>query len=93
MDSDFKEHILKYGIKPILAGVKHPQTNEKLEKFFHAYQRFRNQFPTFEEFIDWYNNRPHGSLDFDELETPEQAFWRKLPMEAILGIGIRLFAV
>lgn len=92
-DSDFKEHILKYGIKPILAGVKHPQTNGKLEKFFHAYQRFRNQFPTFEEFIDWYNNRPHGSLDFDELETPEQAFWRKLPMEAILGIGIRLFGV
>jgi len=26
-------------------------------------------------------------LNFDELETPEQAFWRKLPMEVIFGIG------
>jgi|GEM_PF-2702778 len=23
------------------------------------YEMFRNQFPSFEEFIDWYNNRPH----------------------------------
>ena len=92
-DGEFKQHILKYGIKPILAGVKHPQTNGKLEKFFDAYQRFRKFFPTFDDFIEWYNNRPHGSLDFDELETPEQAFWRKLPMEAILGIGIRLFGL
>jgi hypothetical protein len=48
-DGEFKQHILKYGIKPILAGVKHP--------------------------------------------TPEQAFWRKLPMEVIFGIGNRLFGL
>lgn len=92
-DGEFKQHILKYGIKPILAGVKHPQTNGKLEKFFDSYQRFRNFFPTFDDFIDWYNNRPHGSLNFDELETPEQAFWRKLPMEVFFGIGNRLFGL
>lgn len=39
----------------------------------------------FDEFVDWYNNRPHGSLNFEELETPEQAFWRKLQPEAIFG--------
>ena len=33
------------------------------------------------------NNRPHGSLNFEKLETPEQAFWRKMPPEAIFGIG------
>jgi hypothetical protein len=92
-DGEFKQHILKYGIKPILAGVKHPQTNGRLEKFFDSYQRFRNFFPTFDDFIDWYNNRPHGSLNFDELETPEQAFWRKLPMEVFFGIGNRLFGL
>jgi hypothetical protein len=26
-DREFKQHLLKYSIKPILARVKHPQTN------------------------------------------------------------------
>jgi len=92
-DSEFKQHLLKYGIKPILARVKHPQTNGKIEKWFDNYRRFRADFSTFEEFIDWYNNRPHGSLNFEELETPEQAFWRKMTPEAIIGIAHKLFGL
>ncbi len=92
-NSEFKEHMEKYGIKPILARVKHPQTNGKLERWFSTYRRFRWDFGSFDEFIDWYNNRPHGSLDFNKLETPEMAFWRKIPLEAIFGIGYRLFGL
>ncbi len=92
-DSEFKKHIVNLGIKPILARVKHPQTNGKLEKWFDTYQRFRKFFATFDEFVEWYNNRPHGSLNFKVLETPEQAFWRKLQPEAIFGIGRRLFGL
>jgi transposase InsO family protein len=92
-DGEFKQHLLKYEIKPILARVKHPQTNGKIEKWFDAYQRFRKHFSSFEEFVDWYNNRPHGSLNFEKLETPEQAFWRKMRPEAIFGIGHRLFGL
>lgn len=92
-DSEFKKHIVNLGIKPILARVKHPQTNGKIEKWFDTYQRFRKFFSSFDEFVDWYNNRPHGSLNFDELETPEQAFWRKMQPEAIFGIGNRLFGL
>jgi len=51
-DSEFKQHILKYEIKPILARVKHPQTNGKIEKWFDTYQRFRKHFSSFEEFIE-----------------------------------------
>ena len=58
-----------------------------------GYKRFRKHFSSFEEFVDWYNNRPHGSLNFEKLETPEQAFWRKMPTEAIFGIGHRLFGL
>jgi hypothetical protein len=32
-NSEFKEHMEKYGIKPILARVKHPLTNGKLERW------------------------------------------------------------
>ncbi len=67
------------GIKHILCRVKHPQTNGKLEKFFHIYDLHRWGFDSLEEFVHWYNVvRPHMSLNFDELETPEQAFYDRL---------------
>ena len=85
-DGDFKQHLEKYGIKPILIGIKHPQTNGKLERFFGEYKRHRHAFSSFEEFIEWYNNRPHGSLEFERFETPEKAFRRKMPRKRIIGL-------
>ena len=39
-------------------------------------------FETLDEFVEWYNHkRPHMSLNLNELETPYQAFLRKLPPE------------
>ena len=62
----------------ILASINHPQTNGKIEKWFHLYKRHRNTFRSFNEFIHWYNAiRPHRSLNFDVLETPKKAFYRK----------------
>jgi len=90
-DSEFKRYLESEGIKPILARVKHPQTNGKIEKWFDTYKRFRYEFSSLDEFIVWYNNRPHGSLDFDNLESPELAFRKRLPQEAIIGVGIRGF--
>jgi transposase InsO family protein len=83
--------ILDDASRKILAGGEF--ANIKIEKWFDAYQRFRKHFSSFEEFVDWYYNRPHGSLNFEKLETPEQAFWRKMPPEAIFGIGHRLFGL
>ena len=91
--SDFKSHLEKYGIRPILARVKHPQTNGKLERFFGEYKKHRAAFNSFDEFICWYNNRPHGSLNIQCLETPEMAFRRKMPLEAYFAIGHRLFGL
>lgn len=92
-NSEFKDHLKKYGIEPILARVKHPQTNGKLERFFGEYVKHRPAFHSFEEFITWYNDRPHGSLNFQSLETPERAFRRKMPLEAYFAIGHRLFGL
>jgi len=91
--SDFKNHLEKYGIKPILARVKHPQTNGKPERFFGEYKKHRSVFNSFDEFICWYNNRPHGSLNIQCLETPEMAFMRKMAPEAYFAIGHRLFGL
>lgn len=47
------------------------------------------RFETFEEFIDWYNHRPHGSLNLRRAETPEMAFWRKMPEEYYYGLAAK----
>jgi transposase InsO family protein len=71
-----KRHLENHGIKTILTRVKHPQTNGKLKRWFGEYKRHRLAFSSFEEFREWYNNRPHGSMEFEHLETPERAFRR-----------------
>ena len=77
--SRFKEYLKSKGIKQVLCRIKHPQSNGKMEKWFGCYDRNREAFETKEEFINWYNDiKPHRALNFDELETPSQAFIRKL---------------
>lgn len=80
--SGFEEFLKARGIKHILCRVKHPQSNGKSEKFNDLYGNHRHAFKTKEEFMRWYNEvRPHRSLRFDVLETPEQAFLRKMRKE------------
>ena len=81
-DSRFKEFLDENGIHQILCRIKHPQSNGKVEKFFDLYQNKRSLFKNKEEFILWYNEvRPHSSLNFEVLETPQQAFVRKMRAE------------
>jgi transposase InsO family protein len=82
--SRFKAYLALYNIKQILCRIKHPQSNGKVEKWFETYDKHRHAFETKKEFVDWYNEvRPHRSLKFEVLETPQQAFIRKMPAEAI----------
>ena len=86
--SEFEKKMAELGIKQILAGVRHPQTNGKLERLHGEIQR---KLPEFEAimmrksdpvdlFMQWYNyDRPHMSLGSDGEETPAQAFVRKMP--------------
>ena len=78
-NSRFVDYLTARGIKQILCRIKHPQSNGKIEKWFDCYDRHREAFKSVEEFLHWYNEvRPHRSLKFDILETPSQAFIRKL---------------
>lgn len=88
-DAEFKRYLENLGIRPIRIRRQHPQTNGKIEKWFDCYRLHRRAFDSFDEFAGWYNNRPHGGLDFEHLETPEQAFWDGLPDGALLGMEIR----
>jgi len=82
-ESKFTEFLAKQGIQQILCRIKHPQSNGKIEKWFDTYNNHRQAFNTKKEFLEWYNEiRPHRSLNFAELETPQQAFVRKMKAEA-----------
>ena len=82
-DSRFKTFLQRKDIQQILCRVKHPQSNGKIEKWFECYDNHRQIFETKEEFMQWYNEiRPHRALNFEVLETPAQAFIRKMKAES-----------
>ena len=79
-ESKFEEFLRCMGIKHIVARVNHPQTNGKIERFFGTIQRKQKHFQSLDEFMHWYNYiRPHMSLRWKRLETPDISFWRKYP--------------
>jgi hypothetical protein len=48
-------------------------------------ERKLHLFEDIHEFVHWYNHiRPHMSLDWDNLETPVQAYERKMPPEGVV---------
>jgi putative transposase len=80
--SQFEAYMADHGIKHILARVNHPQTNGKLERFYGVYEQKQHQFKSIDEYVQWHNEiKPHLSLNIEALETPIQAFQRKLPLE------------
>ena len=67
------------GALNILRRVDHPQTNGKIERFYETFQSKIQHFNSMEEFVIWYNTkRPYMSLNWDQLETPVQAFYEKI---------------
>jgi putative transposase len=75
----FRVFLEEQGIKHILRRVNHPQTNGKEERSFDTIKAKLREFESMDELIYWYNEiKPHMSLDFDNLETPSQAFVRKM---------------
>lgn len=78
-ESKFVDYLESKDIKQILCRVRYPQSNGKIEKWFDTYDRHREAFKSIEAFLHWYNDiRPHRSLKFEILETPSQAFIRKM---------------
>jgi putative transposase len=80
--SQFEAYLAEQGIKHLLCRVNHPQTNGKLERIYGVYEQKRHQFKSIDEYVHWHNEiKPHLSLNIETLETPIQAFHRKLPLQ------------
>ncbi len=81
----FEHYLMKHKIKHVLSRVHHPQTNGKVEKFFDIFERKVKFFSSVQEFMEWYNTvRPHGALDLEQMETPVEAYYRRMPPKGVL---------
>lgn len=79
-------------IQHILTQAKHPQTNEKMERWFQTYAKNRQRFEDFEEFVWQYNcRRPHQSLNWEVMETQYKTFYRK-SVDLIRGNYVEMIA-
>ena len=76
----FELYLMSNRIEQTLCGVRHPQTNGKLEKLFDTIETgLERGFIPIERCMEWYNTmKPHGSLDLERAETPVQAYYRKM---------------
>ncbi len=89
-ESEFERYLRVNGIKHIVGRVNHPQTNGKVERFYGTVEQKLKLFESIAEMIEWYNEiKPHMSLNFEELETPAKAFYRKLAPERVMGYASR----
>ena len=60
---EFELFLKEHRINHIPSRRNHPQTNGKKERWFRTYEENRHKFKTFDEFIDWYNDRIHLGLN------------------------------
>jgi len=81
----FEKYFIEHEIRQILGRVQHPQTNGKIERFYRTVEEKIHRFKSLDELIQWYNmKRPHMSLNLRIIETPSQAFIRKMPKEGTI---------
>jgi transposase InsO family protein len=74
---EFQQELEELGILFVPSRRRHPQTNGKMEKFFHVLDsEFDERFETLEQFIDWYNyERRSEALDYI---APNEAYKKRL---------------
>jgi transposase InsO family protein len=74
---EFQEVLEEIGIIFVPSKRRHPQTNGKIEKFFHILDtEFDERFETLDEFFYYYNNeRPSEAVDY---MTPNEAYKKRL---------------
>ena len=87
--SGFETFLQKQEIQHIPSRRNHPQTNGKEERWFRTYEENRLKFKTFNEFVEWYNNKINLGLNRREGVTPNEAILNKLRAASLLGLFFR----
>ena len=79
----FQECLLDNNIELINTRPYHPQTNGKIERLFRTIEEELYNYKSMEEYIEYYNERLHFSLDIEHFEVPRSAFATKTATDII----------
>lgn len=90
-ESEFEAFLREKKIQHIPSRRNHPQTNGKNERWFRTYEENRMKFDSFQDFLEWYNDRIHLGLSRKEGITPNETVFNKLRQEALVGLFFRGF--
>ena len=86
--SQFQAFLARQGIRHVVSRASNPQTNGKLERLWHEYDKHRWRYSTLAEWIAYNNDQLHTALWTELYETPDEAWQRKLPPESLLGLHL-----
>ena len=79
----FQECLLDNNIELINTRPYHPQTNGKIERLFRTIEEELYNYKSMEEYIEYYNERLHFSLDIGHFDVPRSAFAAKTATDII----------
>ncbi len=82
--TEFEKYLVANDIRHLLARVRHPETNGKIERLFGEFNRKVHLAFGIDDFVHWWNEvKAHESLDWKNFETPALAFQRRMPPDGI----------
>ena len=82
----FRETLKEMGIEHIMAAVKRPQSNGKMERWFGSMDKLYRRFEfNLDRFVECYNDMPHLSID----TTPNIAYLKKMRKQTVEPIMIK----
>jgi len=90
-DHVFEVFLKAQGVKQVLCGVNHSQTNGEVEEWFDFYEHYRARYASMAALVDWYNDRMHGSFNMRVCGSPNRVFIRKMPPECWMLMAEELF--
>jgi transposase InsO family protein len=67
----FTTYLHSHGIEHILGSIGKPTTLGKIERFFQTFERYYPRFNDIDRFREYYNEKPHRSLNY---KTPAQIY-------------------
>ncbi len=86
-ETEFERYLKEEGVRHVVSRVNNPQTHGKIERLWLEYDKHRWRYRTLKEWIEVNNDLIHGALR--ELETPREAWQRKLPEESLLRLYVK----
>jgi len=70
--SRFTSYLEARGIEHIMGSTGKPTTQGKIERFFQTFERYYPRFNDLDRFRQYYNNKPHRSLNY---KTPAKVYF------------------